>query len=173
MIIIRPPPPPNHTCTCTCTCTMDEFFNATSQLVKSFWAGKVLQGLDLTEDDLDIASKDAAEGATLDLPPRPSPHDSLTSDALCCLATCETSLSARVHSVVTGEETETPSSGAMVHSDDRAVICSDGTLNWTQLTEYLEGEGDLPGQVQRDTWLSTASLCNVMYVPTCTLSYLK
>lgn len=128
---------------------MDEYSNATSQLVKSFWAGKVLQDLHLTEKDLGIiskkSSKDTAEGETLHLPPS-IPHDALTSDALCCLATCETSLSVRVRSVVTGEgigeETETPSSGVMAHSDDRTkLMFSDGTLNWTQLTGYLEGEG--------------------------------
>lgn len=113
---------------------MDEFSNASSQLVKSFWAGKVLQELRLTEEDLS-SIKDAAEGH---LPP--SPHDTLISDALCCLATCETSLSVRVHSIVTSEEIK---EGTAMYSETPSVMHSDGTLNWTQLTEwYLEGEGD-------------------------------
>ncbi len=99
------------------------FSTRDSLLIKTFWAGKVVQELHLTtEDELN--------------PPCHQPPQyhqgqaQLISDALHCLTLSETSLSQKVHGILLDSEDEL--------TGNQKPLLSDGTLNWSKLSEYFD-----------------------------------
>ena len=119
------------------------FSTSGSQLVKSFWAGKIIQQLHLTEEDLErgLATPTGFSAGTAATPFSLPTSDSTTpasqpplEEVFKCLARCETSLSPRVHAMIcscTKEATShaLPVGGAPMHSD--------GTLDWTKVAQYF------------------------------------
>lgn len=108
------------------------FTNSTSQLVKSFWAGKIIQQLELTKERL-------SEEDTLQMSPNP-PHREgklsplLLEQALGSVRICATSLSPRVRDVICGGsemvDAAVPLGVTPVHSD--------GTLDWSSVASYFD-----------------------------------
>lgn len=114
---------------------MDEesFFSSTSQLVKSFWAGKIIQK---SKRGLTTASKHGED--TLPMSPSASnplaPHrDSklFLEQAFSSVRNCGTSLSPRVHKTIGG----TVDTGVPL---GEALLRKDGTLNWSRVTRYFD-----------------------------------
>lgn len=101
------------------------FSTEESHLVKSFWAGKLIQDLQLAEGNPLLASQTS---------PRKSPSQILI-DAFQCVERHETSLSPRVHSIIVGGRNRE------VHSsiEKGRLLCSNGTLDWSEVTKILDG----------------------------------
>lgn len=95
------------------------FSTRDSLLIKTFWAGKVVQELHLTtEDELNPQ------------PPQDQGQAQLISDALHCLTLSETSLSQKVHGILLDSEDEL--------TGNQKPLLSDGTLNWSKISEYFD-----------------------------------
>ena len=104
-----------------------------SLLVKSFWAGKMIQGLHLTTMD---------ELNRLPMPSSPhhtpshhqgqetSPASPNVVDAFHCISQSKTSLSQKVQ--------QTLASGKGEHSNKENPLLDDGTLNWNRILKYFE-----------------------------------
>ena len=106
---------------------LHKFRTHDSQLIRSFWAGKMVQDLHMaTEDELKAAGQSSS-------PPshgqRQAEH---VADALQCLVLSETSLSQKVQDILTDGEGEPPSLRG------ESPLLSDGTLNWSKLSRYFD-----------------------------------
>lgn len=121
-----------------------EFPSFSSNLIRSFWAGKLIQELHLTEDELHTSSRTRESSHDHSNPPHSpppnindqgQPSQLLISDALQCLAQCETSLSPRVRGIVTGHEQQ---ESAEFASDGHILCTSNGTLDWSEVANYLD-----------------------------------
>ena len=126
---------------------LENFISQKQFLIKSFWAGKLLQELKLSEDGQDKLT-DYLESNKGTSSPRLVLHPSLTSDylghslpyliseAMTSLKVKETSLSPRVHELVT----ESPP--MLFQHDSPCLLECSATLNWSVVSKYiLEGNG--------------------------------
>lgn len=111
----------------------------TFQPVRSFWAGKLIQELHLTEEQISSLKESAATFDHID-----KPH---LREALQCLNSCETSLSPRVHGLICGETAPLSLPPGLVGG--ASPMLESGTLNWTRVPHYL-GEGAVEDKVDVD-----------------------
>lgn len=119
---------------------VENFSSSNSTLIKSFWAGKLIQKLQ--DDDHQTSSLQGEQPAVLTSsnPPCPpcshvdnqeSPYQQLILESLHCLKKLETSLSPRVHDII-ADGVEAPSS-----SVEKEIIQPNGTLNWNVVSRYI------------------------------------
>ena len=121
-----------------------------SALVKSFWAGKLLQKLKLGKDDRDkLADYLLCHEDRLTPQFKLTPHQSfdnqshslsnIITEALSTLTICETSLSARVHRLLTVCVQTTDSAVGPQNDHPQYLLEPDATLNWRLVSKYMLG----------------------------------
>lgn len=105
-----------------------KFSSQSSALVKSFWAGKIIQTLTHSTSSSTTASGSSPSREHDD---QPLVQQELVSAALDCLKRHETSLSARVFDTISQSECN--------ESDEECLkfLDAEGTLNWEVVSQYL------------------------------------
>lgn len=118
--------------------------DASSQLVRSFWAGKLIQSLQSSPplpnqgEEMPLSAPQGASNS----PQSQTPPGAALEEALGCVAKHETSLSPRVYTVLHAMGTGGGRGGVL--GGTLILHREDGTLDWSAVARYLD-EGEMKG----------------------------